>query len=140
MKKLRSMEFLLSLMVVSSIQVILLRLLQPVVMYVCSEVFLQDVMKHLVHLSCSREENTKYTEAWVLSQLWKTEAKTDISRQVQRSWFRKALKDELHIRDLLKIQYSSLWVASVQVWAIVEHLQFLYFRRLVSLLRCHQQH
>ena len=61
MKKLRSMEFLLSLMVVSSIQVILLRLLQPVVMYVCSEVFLQDVMKHLVHLSCSREENTKYT-------------------------------------------------------------------------------
>ncbi len=36
-----------------------------------------------------QEENTKYTEAWVLSQLWKTEAKTDISRQVQRSWFRR---------------------------------------------------
>lgn len=46
----------LSLMVVSSSQVILLRLLLPVVVYVCSEVFLQAVMKLLVHLSYSGQK------------------------------------------------------------------------------------
>ena len=43
-------------------------------------------------------------------------------------------------KGLVEDTIFQLWVASVQVWAIVEHLQFLYFRRLVSLLRCHQQH
>ena len=49
------------------------------------------------------------------------------------------LKDELLIRDLLKILYSSLWVVYVQVWDIVEHLQSRYFRKQLSLLRCLQQ-
>ena len=82
----------------------------------------------------------KYIEVWVLSLLWRTEARTDTSRQVLRSLFQKVLKDVLHIRDLLKIQYSSLWEVFVQVWVIVEHLQFHCFRRQVSLLRCHLLH
>ena len=140
MQKLRSSVFQLSLMVVSSSQVILLRLLLPVVVYVCSEVFLQAVMKLLVHLSYSRAESIRFIEVWVLLQLWRMEARTDTSRQVLRSLFQKVLKDVLHIRDLLKIQYSSLWEVFVQVWVIVEHLQFHCFRRQVSLLRCHLLH
>ena len=41
------------------------------------------------HLNFIREENIKYTVEWVQSLLWKTEAKTVTSRQMQRSSFRK---------------------------------------------------
>jgi len=40
----------------------------------------------------SREENIKYTEAWVLSLPWKTAVRTDTSRPARRSWYRKVLK------------------------------------------------
>ena len=40
---------------------------------------------------------------------------------VQRNLFQKVLKDELHLKDLLRILYSSLWGDSVQVWVTVEH-------------------
>ena len=43
------------------------------------------------------------------------------------------LKDELHTRDLLKIQSSSLWEVFVQVWVTVAHLQSQYFRKQLSL-------
>ena len=54
-----------------------------------------------------REENTKYTVAWVLFPLWKMEVKTVISKVMLRNLFRKVLKDVLHIRELSKTLYSS---------------------------------
>ena len=54
---------------------------------------LQDVMRLLVHLNYSREESTKYTEEWVQSPPWRMEARTDISRLMQRNLFQKVLKD-----------------------------------------------
>ena len=38
-------------------------------------------MRAREHLSCIREENTKYTVEWDPLQLWRTEAKTVTSRQ-----------------------------------------------------------
>ena len=47
---------------------------------------LQDVMRAPGTFELiSREESTKYTEEWDLSLPWRTEARTDISRQVPRS-------------------------------------------------------
>lgn len=46
-------------------------------------------------------------------------AKTDISSLMQRNLYLKVLKAVLLIREVLKIQYSSLWVDFVQVWDIV---------------------
>ena len=78
-------------------------------------------------------ESIRFIEVWVLLQLWRMVVKTDTSRQMQRNLFQKVLKDELHIKDLLKILYSSLWEDSVQVWVTVEHRLFQYFRRQLSL-------
>ena len=38
-------------------------------------------MRAREHSNCIREENTKYTVVWDLSQQWRTEVKTVISRQ-----------------------------------------------------------
>ena len=53
----------------------------------------QDAMRAREHSSCIREENTKYTAAWDPSLLWKTAARTAISRRMRRSLFRKASRD-----------------------------------------------
>ena len=49
-----------------------------------------DVMKHLEISNYSRDVNTKYIVEWVQLQLWKMVAKTDTSRQMRRSLYRKA--------------------------------------------------
>ena len=92
------------------------------------------------HSSSSREESIRYTEAWVLSQPWRMEARTVTSRQMPRSLFLKALKDVLHTRDLLKIQYSSLWAVYVQAWVTAALLISQHFRRTADSSRLHQQH
>ena len=40
-------------------------------------------------LSCTREENTKYTAAWVPSQRWRTAARIVTSRAMRRNSFRR---------------------------------------------------
>ena len=57
------------------------------------------VMRVLESLSYSRDVSIKYIVVWVLLLLWKTEVRTVISRQVQRSLFRKVLKVVLPIRE-----------------------------------------
>ena len=104
------------------------------------EAYLQDVTRAREHSSSSREESIRYTEAWVLSQPWRMEARTVTSRQMPRSLFLKALKDVLHTRDLLKIQYSSLWAVYVQVWVTASLLISQHFRRTADSSRLHQQH
>ena len=54
-----------------------------------------------------QEENIKYTAAWDRLRRWKTEAKTAISRQTQRNWYRKVSREELPIKDMWKIPCSS---------------------------------
>ena len=56
---------------------------------------------------CIREENTRYTVVWVVSQRWRMVVKTVISRQMQRSLYRKVSKVVWHTRVRLKILYSS---------------------------------
>ena len=83
------------------------------------------VMKARAASNCIREENTKFTEAWVLSLLWKTEARTDTSSQMPRNWFLKVLKAVLLTKASLKTLYSSSLAVSVQVWvtAVQEQLK-----------------
>ena len=106
-------------MVVSSIQEISLKAIAAGGNVCMLGSLLAGVMRLLVHSSYSREESTRYTEEWVLSLPWRTEARTDISRLVPRSLFLRVLKDELY-KDVLRILYSSLWAVYVQVWDIVE--------------------
>ena len=54
-----------------------------------------------------RDVSIRYTAAWAPSLPWKTEARTAISRQMQRSWFPKAWKDAWLIREWWRIPYSS---------------------------------
>ena len=70
-------------------------------------VSLPDVMRLLELSSCIREENTRYTVVWVVSQRWRMVVKTVISRQMQRSLYRKVSKVVWHTRVRLKILYSS---------------------------------
>ena len=65
-----------------------------------ANVCLQAVMKVRELLNCSRVESIKFTVVWVPLRLWKTAVRTDTSRQMPRSLFRKALKAVLHIRVL----------------------------------------
>ena len=67
-------------------------------------------------------------------------AAMETSRQMPRSLFLKALKDVLHTRDLLKIQYSSLWAVYVQAWVTAALLISQHFRRTADSSRLHQQH
>ena len=64
-------------------------------------------MRALEISSCIREENTRYTVVWVVSQRWRMVVKTVTSRQMQRSLCRKVSKAVWHTRVRLKILYSS---------------------------------
>ena len=56
-------------------------------------------------------------------------SKDPISRRMRRSWFRKALRDALHTRAMLKIRCSRCSAASVPVWATAAHTTSKSFRR-----------
>ena len=80
-------------MVVSSTQVISLKLLQQVVTYVCWVAYLAgcDEVTRRIRI-IPGYVNSKFTVVWVLLQLWRTVARTDTSRQMLRSSFLKVLK------------------------------------------------
>ncbi len=63
--------------------------------------------------------NTRFTAAWVLLQLWRTAAKTAISRKVPRSWYRKASKAVWLTRAMWRTLFSSWSAVSVPVWVTV---------------------
>ena len=67
----------------------------------------QDVTKARETLNYIREENIKFTEAWVLLPQWRTAARTATSSRMPRNWFRKVSKDELLTKAMWRIRYSS---------------------------------
>lgn len=112
---------------------------QLVQMLLCWVLCWQAAKKHRAKQKSIRAEASRFTVVWAAWQQWQTALRIGISRKVQRSWFRKALKVVFLTRGAWQTAFSSWSAVFVLVWVIVAARPFRCCMKRQSLYRLRVQ-